>query len=213
MENKLVVLNPVTEDLDDIIEVERQPNDVIDDIIDVSDLPDDDTDDIIEICSKPAEEDDDIIIETRTESRAVNAVQGKVLFSCFCCPTIECRNKSANPPSLPDLIVPIAIPPEPVPAEPKNLVSQLDQAIASISNRNLSMHYPSSNPVEKVSNIQGGVGFVELDQAIASIAELQSSLLGSKDSDYDQQGSPFFQYNMEDPGNSIEDVASLTGIC
>ena len=204
-ENKLVVLNPVTEDLDDIIEVGRQSNDVNDDIIDVSDLPDDDTDDIVEICSKPATEDDDIIIETRTESRPNNSVQEKIPFSCFCCPTIECRNKPANPVPRPELPAPVA-PQEPVVEEPENPVSQLDQAIASISNRNLSMVNHSTNLQEKVASIQGGVGFVELDQAIASIAELQTSLLGSRESDFDQQGSPFFQYDMEEQGNSFEEI-------
>ena len=195
-DNRLVILNPVTEDLNDVIEVKRVNTSSADDIIEVeppraTPVPDDDIVDI-------TEPEDDVVIEAvrpatvnqalplvkqtnevmlldeeepgrKDENVVVPGVSGTDGLpspaAAALKPTAEesCNQSAAAVDASP--ISQLA-----VDASPK---SQLDEAIASISAATSSVLNPSKKSVEKVSNPAGGVGFLELDQAIASIADLQ----------------------------------------
>lgn len=197
--NKLVVLNPVMEDLSDVIEVGMKGSDSFSDIIELDDSPPDNSDDIIEIGEKLVDDLSDIIeVEPLAQlfNTKIPEAGGKVQESCYCCPTMECRYKPVvQAPTKPKESAPRPVSTE-LPVDP---MSQLDQAIASISSDTLrTTVQPSSKPTEKIANKPGGIGFMELDQAIASIAELQNAFLNLQGADLETPGSPYFLYNNED---------------
>ena len=188
--NKLVVLNPVMEDLQEVVEVKpdkvRSP-----DIIEITPKYRNDMSDILEV-----------VKETSKSSASPRT------GSCFCCPTLECRNKpkpsvQTSQPSVQSKPQHTLHRSQKSPAPPVEPVSQLDQAIASISSDSQTQLNPHSGHAEKVVNKPGGVGFMELDKAIASIAELQNSFLGAeRGSQMEGPGSPFFEYG-EDPAMNV----------
>ena len=234
-ENRLVVLNPVTEDLSDVIDVENNESnmeDIIeldspntgtnldDDIMEIS--PETPEDVVIEVINPPvndaaAQKTD--VVEVDEGGNPISATE-KFPESCYCCPTLECRNsnktvKQSSKTVERDIGKPaenISVPISNATSnqvtesgvsnemEPTIPVSQLDQAIASISGATSSLQQHSSNPNEKVSNTGGGIGFLELDQAIASIAELQGSFVNS-----DMEGSESPYYSNETSGVSEVD--------
>ena len=192
--SKLVVLNPVLEDLKDVVEV-KQPDQLQQqkslDVIKITNQHRSNMSDILEIVKEP--------VKPSSHSEHFFHPEGR-----------NAARQTAQPAHPSVLELPRTnqshLNPQ---AEP---TSQLDQAIASISSDSQTKLNPRSGPAEKLSNKPGGIGFMELDKAIASIAELQKSFFGSNESatQAEEPISPFLPYGSRTDMNVFDENLTPT---
>ena len=173
--SKLVVLNPVLEDLKDVVEVKQSDQlqqQQSPDVIEITNQHRSDMSDIVEIVKEAG--------NPSSHSERYFNPEGPTAAKQTAHPSVLELSRSSQPHLNPQ-------------AEP---TSQLDEAIASISSDSQTKLNPRSGPAEKLSNKPGGIGFMELDKAIASIAELQKSFFGSNESaaQAEEPSSPYLSY-------------------